>query len=351
MANEIRKDYLLDRWVVFASERAKRPTDFARKWAERPGSTACPFCPGNEAKTPPATLLYLPANGGVRKTSDPTEGPRETGWLVRCFPNLYPALRSREAVILPSEEFAVRRDGVGAHEVVIESPRHNEHPAAARLSQLRLVIDAYMDRITSFSRWAYVAVFRNHGEEAGASLSHAHSQTIAMPMVPRLVAEELEASRAYWEENGRCPHCMIVELERGGDRSIYENADFFALAPWASVYPFEFWVLPKRHQSSPLELQAGEKASLANAIKVCLGSLAEVLNDPPYSYGLHIAPSAGGYNLYHWHMEVYPKLTIQAGFENSTGMFINVTPPEDAAQSLRLAAQTVEQALRESGES
>ncbi|MEM2904858.1 MAG: galactose-1-phosphate uridylyltransferase [Candidatus Bathyarchaeia archaeon] len=351
MPNEIRRDYILDRWVIIASERAKRPTDFKRTPAQRTATASCPFCPGSEAKTPPATLLYMPSNGGITKTADTAEGPRQEGWLVRSFPNLYPALRPREAVILPSEEFAFRRDAVGAHEVLVESPRHDEHPGAARLPQLRLVVEAYIDKVRELSRWAYVQVFRNHGEEAGASLSHAHSQIIATPMVPRLLVEELEASRAYWEEKGRCPHCLILTLERGGDRFIYENDHFLALSPWAAVYPFEFWILPKRHQSTLLELQAEEKANLTRALRVCLGALAQVLNDPPYSYGLHIAPSAGGYSLYHWHLEVYPKLTLQAGFENSTGMFINVTPPEDAAQSLRATAQDVEQKLNERGES
>jgi len=351
MPNEIRKDYLLDRWVIIASERAKRPTDFARRPAQRPSTASCPFCPGNEAKTPPATLLYMPSNGGISKAVDAPGAPPRKGWLVRCFPNLYPALRPREAVILPSEELAVRRDAVGAHEVLVESSRHEEHPGVARLGQLRWVVDATIDRVRELSKWAYVAVFRNHGEEAGASLSHAHSQIIATPMVPRLVAEELEASRAYWEQKGRCPHCLIVGLERSGDRLIYENNRFLALAPWAAVYPFEFWILPKRHGSSLLELQAEERMSFAHAWRVCMGALAEALGDPPYSYGFHIAPSGGGYDLYHWHLEVYPKLVIQAGFENSTGMFINVTAPETAAQSLRLAAQDIEQKLRESGQS
>lgn len=350
MNNEIRKDYLLDRWVIIASERAKRPTDFARRWAERATSTSCPFCPGNEAKTPSATLLYLPADDEVKKTSDPQEGPRETDWLLRCFPNLYPALRPREAVLLPCEELAVRRDGIGAHEVIVESPRHDEHPASARLTQLGWVVDAYIDRVKSLSNWAYVEVFRNHREEAGASLSHAHSQIIATPIVPRLVADELEGSRAYWEEKGRCPYCLILSIESGGDRFVYENEHFLTLSPWASVHPFEFWVLPKRHQSSLLDLTRDEKGSLARALRVCFSALSTVLNDPPYSYGFHTAPSAYGFDLFHWHLEVYPKLTIQAGFENSTGMSINVTPPEDAAQSLRGAVRDAEQTLLESAE-
>lgn len=334
MSNEIRKDYLLNRWVIIASERKKRPTDFPATPHEKINKGSCPFCPGNEKMTPPSFLLYLPSNGGIRKEKD-TDGDRAQNWLIRCIPNLYPALSPRKAVPFAPNELHKREDGVGAHEVIIESPRHDEHLGLGRLEQTQLAVQAFMDRLEALSVWEYVSIFRNHGKKAGASLSHAHSQIIATPMVPRLVSNELSACMAKFKESNECPYCRIFESERNSPRFIYENPSFIAFAPWASVYPFEFWLLPKRHQHTLLQLHENEKKLFAEALNSCMSSLAKVLNDPPYSFGFHISPSHGQHEYYHWHLEVYPKLTIQAGFENSTGMFINVTPPELAAQSLR----------------
>jgi len=334
MSNEIRKDYLLGRWVIIATERARRPTDFPTRPSEAIDTEACQFCPGNEKMTPPAFLLYLSSDGGIKKGKDPN-GERVKDWLVRCIPNLYPALSHRKPIALAEDELHRRDDGVGAHEVIIESSHHDEHPGRAPLNQIRLVVQAYMDRLKALSEWEYVSIFRNHRKEAGASLSHAHSQIIAIPMVPKLVTDELTACASWLERNGICPYCKIIESERDSPRFIFENHNFIAFAPWASVYPFEFWVLPKKHRCTLLQLEEKEENDLAQALKICLGSLERILNDPPYSYGFHIAPTRGKHEYFHWHLEVYPKLTIQAGFENSTGMYINVTPPEIAAQSLR----------------
>jgi len=334
--NEIRKDYLLDRWVIIASERAKRPTDFLTKGSEKIEAKTenCPFCPGNERMTPQAFLLYVPKNGGIRREKD-HDGERRKDWLVRCIPNLYPALTSRESVPLSSNELLKRVDGVGTHEVIVESPHHDEHPDRAPLKQVELVVQAYLDRLESLSKWNYVTIFRNHRKEAGASLSHAHSQIIATPMIPKTILDELTAVKTKHQQTGVCPYCKIIELERNGPRHIYENKNFVAFAPWASVYPFEFWLLPKRHQQTLLQLRDDERKDLAKALRACLSGLAKILKDPPYCYGFHIAPTKEKHEYFHWHLEVYPKLTIHAGFEISTGMFINVTPPEIAAESLR----------------
>ncbi len=334
MPNEIRKDYLLDRWVIIASERAKRPTDFPSGPHKEIDTESCPFCPGNEEMTPPAILLYLPSNGGITKDRD-SDGPRAQNWLIRCVSNLYPALSPRTAIALPGDELHERIDGVGAHEVLIESPHHDEHFGLGSVEQTQRVVQAYIDRLKALAQWGYVCIFRNHKREAGASLSHAHSQIIATPTVPSLISKELTASMASSERSERCPYCQIIKSERESPRFIYENSRFIAFAPWASVYPFELWLLPKSHQQTLLQLQEDEERDFASALNACMRSLTRTLNDPPYSFGFHIAPNQGSHEYYHWHLEVYPKLTIHAGFENSTGMFINVTPPELAAQSLR----------------
>jgi UDPglucose--hexose-1-phosphate uridylyltransferase len=340
-SNEFRKDYLLNRWVVIAKERKKRPTDFVTKESpEKEG--VCPFCPGNENMTPPAVMVYIPSDGKIRKEKD-QNGFRHKDWLVRVIPNAFPAFAPPNKEDETTEESLVLKKAVGHHEVIIESPCHSEHPGATRVSQLVQVINAYLDRLNVLSKKSYVkhvTIFRNHGHEAGASLSHAHTQLIATPSVPRILEEEFTASKSFWTQNSECLLCNVLENERVGPRFIWENSGFTVFAPWASVNPLEFWVLPKRHQSNMMNMSTAEIEDLAETMRVCLGGLQSLLSDPPYNFGFHTLLSEEAQDSYHWHLEVYPRLSTWAGFEKSTGIFINTISPEDAAAELGKAAQT-----------
>lgn len=337
--NEVRKDYLLDRWVVIATERGRRPTDFAKQKGERAKTGVCPMCPGNEHMTPPAVLLYLRSDKGIRKARD-KNGFRPKNWLIRVIPNLYPAFSPPEDTISPkkimkSSDLAA---AVGHHEVLVESPIHDENPADARIPQLTHVINAYIDQLRDLSAEPYVqyvSIFRNHGLEAGASLSHAHSQIIATPFIPRTVKEEMDASKKFWKQNKKCAFCDIIEREHNGPRFILENSKFMVFSPYASVNPMEFWIFPKRHESSLVNMPQGEAKIFAETLKTCLNRLKTLVNDPPYNFGFHLAINKEARDYYHWHLEVYPRLTIWAGFEKSTGVYINTMSPETAADSLR----------------
>jgi len=337
--NELRKDYLLDRWVVIATERSRRPTDFAKPKTSAASKCVCPLCVGNENMTPPATLLYLKKGERIVRSQDPQVGDRPKNWFIRCVPNLYPAFKppkeptDREKIFF-SDNFG---SAIGHHEVIVETPNHDESPADAPLSQLELLINAYLSRLKELSVKSYVkhvSIFRNHGIEAGASLSHAHSQIIATPMIPTTVQEELAASKTFHVANGKCVFCDILEQEKRGSRVVLENRHFFVFAPYASINPMELWILPKRH-SANLSLKPAEKTAFALTLKTCLKALKELLNDPPYNYGFHVALDSLNSESYHWHLEVYPKLATWAGFEKSTGVFINTVTPETAAESLR----------------
>lgn len=340
--NELRKDYLLNRWVVIATERARRPTDFGKQKTETAKSAVCPMCVGNENMTPPAVMLYLKDEGGIRVAQDPAVGERPKNWLVRTIPNLYPAFGPPRqpqdtAQIFKSECLG---DAVGHHEVVIESPNHDEGPADAELPQLELVIRAYLDRLRELSAKPYVkyvSIFRNYGQAAGASLSHAHSQIIATPMVPATIQEEMDASKKFFEKNGKCIFCDIIERERNGPRLIHDGDKFVVFAPYASINPMEFWIAPKRHEANILGFDPREVSEFAKVLKASLKALKDVVNDPPYNYGFHLALDKDAADYYHWHLEVYPKLSIWAGFEISTGTYINTVTPETAAESLRQA--------------
>jgi UDPglucose--hexose-1-phosphate uridylyltransferase len=340
--NELRKDYLLNRWVVIATERSRRPTDFARKKIEGEQGVVCPLCVGNEAMTPPATMLYLKENDEIKKAQDPQVGERPKNWLIRTIPNLYPAFappkQPEDTVdIMKTESFG---NAIGQHEVIVESPNHDEDPADAELPQLELVIQAYIDRLRDLSTRPYVkyvSIFRNFGKEAGASLSHAHSQIIATPMVPSLIQQELDSSKAFYQKNGNCFFCDLIEQEAKGPRLIYDSSHFLVFTPYASICPMEFWVVPKKHASSILNLKQDEIDAFAKILKANLKALKDLVNDPPYNYGFHLVVDRDAEDYYHWHLEVYPKLSIWAGFEISTGTYINTVTPETAADSYRKA--------------
>jgi UDPglucose--hexose-1-phosphate uridylyltransferase len=337
--NELRKDYLLDRWVVIATERGRRPTDFAKQERQKAKTANCPMCPGNEHMTPPAILVYLKNGKSIKKTRD-KNGFRHKNWLIRCVSNLYPAFTppkdgdTKKQKTKPDD----LAPAIGHHEVLIESPNHDEDPADARMSQLVYVVNGYVDRLRALSAKPYVqyvSIFRNHGLEAGASLSHAHSQIITTPFTPKTVEDELKASKKFYEKNGKCAFCEIIKKERKGPRLILENSKYVAFAPYASVNPLEFWILPKKHESSLLDMPKDNVGIFAETLKTCLNALQRLANDPPYNYGFHIATNKNARNHYHWHLEVYPKLAIWAGFEKSTGMYINTVTPENAAISLK----------------
>jgi UDPglucose--hexose-1-phosphate uridylyltransferase len=339
--NEVRRDYLLNRWVVIATERSRRPTDFAKKQEQQPKveKSTCPMCPGNENMTPPATLVYLKKGKSIIKDRD-KNGFRHKDWLIRCVSNLFPAFAPPEHKVARNKimKNSSLMEAVGHHEVLIESPDHYGHPADTTIPQLTYVINGYMDRLRELSAKPYVrfvSIFRNHGLEAGASLSHAHSQIIATPFIPIIVQEEMQASRAYFKRTKKCILCRILEKETHGPRLIHENPHFAAFASYAGINPLEFWIMPIEHQSSLLDLSETEAKAFAQTLKTCLKALKTLVNDPPYNYGIHQSTEKSSRKHYHWHLEVYPKLSTWAGFEKSTGVYINTVKPETAAEELR----------------
>jgi len=341
--NELRKDYLLNRWVVIAAERSRRPTDFAKPRTESVQKTVCPLCPGNEHLTPPAVMLYLRSDGEIVKDKD-TEKLRHKNWLIRSVPNLYPAFappksQTETEQIMKSDNFGF---AVGHHEVLVESPNHDEDPADAELSQLVHLVNGYIDRLRDLKDETYVkyvSIFRNYGKEAGASLTHAHSQIITTPIVPRTICEELSAAKDFWKKHRKCIFCNILENESKSPRHIYENSNFVVFSPYASINPMEFWIFPKKHNSNLLSLSNTEIEAFAKTLKTSLKALKDLVNDPPYNYGFHLSIDNNTQEYYHWHLEVYPQLSIWAGFEKNTGMHINTIMPETAASELKKTLQ------------
>jgi len=311
--NELRKDYLLDRWVIIASERAKRPMDFMVKKSEYPVGV-CYFCPGSEDKTPPEI-------GRLEKDGK---------WTVRWFPNKFPATTEKKGNL--SEGLLTSNAAYGKHEVIVETPVHEKDFEELTPEEIAGVFDVCAKRISELSRMngvEYVLVFKNRGRDAGASLAHSHFQVMALSQVPTLVGKEVDASKKYLQENKKCLLCDVLNKELKSERMIHEDKHVGAFAPFASRFPFEAWIMPKRHVKNIGEMTFDEKKSFALAVKKILSALDKMINKPPYNFYLHISPKNEDL---HFHMEICPKLSIQAGFELGSDMYINVVPPEDAAK-------------------
>jgi UDPglucose--hexose-1-phosphate uridylyltransferase len=325
---ELRKDPILGRWVIIAGERSQRPNPFRRYPTSIGAKEACPFCPGRESMTPKEVLLY---DGGAGGPGD---------WKVRVVPNLFPALRIEGTEDKRGEGLYDLMRGIGAHEVVIETPRHAEDPPSFPQEQMAEVIRAWRERMIDLlrdTRFQYVMIFKNHGRAAGASLDHAHSQIIALPVTPGRIEMELIGTGRYYDYRGRCIYCDILIQELGDARRLVaQNGDFVAFTPFASRFPFEVTILPRRHEPFFQTLTPGLTSSLAEILIDVLRRYKLALNDPPYNLVVHTAPP--GYtqpDRYHWQVELLPKLTEVAGFEWGSGFFINPMPPEEAARALR----------------
>jgi UDPglucose--hexose-1-phosphate uridylyltransferase len=329
---ELRKDPIVGRWVIIATDRARRPHDY-KVDAGATQIGLCPFCPGHESSTPPEVLAYRPPDG-------PSSRPNGPGWTLRVFPNRFPALMIEGQLDRAGEGVYDRMNGIGAHEVLVETPDHRKSFSDLSEAELAQVFSAYRDRMVDLKRdlrFRYVMVFKNHGAAAGASLEHSHSQLIALPIVPINVQEEMVGALEHYRFKERCVFCDIVRQElQDRSRLVYENDGFLVLEPFAPKFPFETWILPRAHHSSYEECPTREYSALANAMRVALRKLRHALDDPPYNFILHTAPfSERDSRHYHWHIEIMPTLTQVAGFEWGSGFYINPTPPEEAARFLR----------------
>jgi UDPglucose--hexose-1-phosphate uridylyltransferase len=326
---ELRKDPIVGRWVIIATERGKRPSDFGRESNARVGGF-CPFCYGNEDKTPPEVLSYREAG----------TFPNAPGWWTRVVPNKFPALMIEGELNKQGEGIYDRMNGIGAHEVVIETPDHNANLSNLDEKHIQEVIWAYRDRYIDLKRdprFKYIIIFKNYGMAAGASLEHTHSQIIATPIIPKRAIEEMEGARRYYDYRDRCVFCDIITQERTSQqRMVEENNEFISFCPFASRFPFETWIMPKKHSSSIENLKKSEVVDFASILKNTLMRIQATLEDPPYNFIIHCSPcDSPEMATYHWHMEIMPKLTKVAGFEWGTGFYINPTPPEEAAHYLR----------------
>lgn len=329
----LRQDPTTKEWIIFATERARRPDDFIKgdttvaAQGEKPPVSSCPFCPENEAATPPAVLTF-PA------------GPSQS-WSVRVIPNKFAALvPGKSQGYQRIENLYFQMEGVGAHEVVIETPEHDQLLALVPEDQLFNVLKAYRERYRTLRQepWAkLILIFKNQGESAGTSLRHPHSQIVATPVVPREVRQKYAVATAYYDDTGRCIYCDVVKEELGiKERVLLATDRFVVFHPYASRFPFETWIAPKQHRSAFGDVPDEDLQELAHVLKVTLWKFHSGLGNPDYNYVIHSAPVEDERKSYYlWHLQIIPRLSKMAGFELGSGMAINTVLPEETAEFLR----------------
>ncbi len=324
---ELRQNRITKEWVIIATDRAKRPEELVGKksvqvfphYAEK-----CPFCPGNEKLAPPEVLRF----------------PGDGSWRVRVVPNKYAAL-SREGELTRKVERSKRTmNGVGIHDVFVETPDHAMTMALLSEDHISEVLRAYLERFKAVSadpRIAHVTIFKNHGINAGTSLEHPHSQMIATPVISSHVRGRLHEALRHYDEFGECIFCTVLEEElREGVRTIVEGKHFVAYTPFAAGSPFLTHIFPRRHMASFGDTNPEELRDLARVLRRVLGKLYVGLENPDYNYTIRTAPAeTAGVLYYHWYLSIIPRITRVAGFELGSGMFINPVLPEAAAEFLR----------------
>ncbi len=314
---ELRKDYILERWVIIAAERGKRPHQFRKEKARPAGRKEDFFAPGNERMTPPEIM---------RVDNDDPRTKGKWPWKIRVFPNKFAAVRQKgDPSVRKRDRFRQFSSNYGKHEVIVETPDRKKQLWDLGKKDIRDVIDVYCRRITEIGRLRgikYVCVFKNSGKEAGTSILHSHSQVIGYNRVPEFVQQKAAAAKKH----PKCPYCSIVKKEMRSKRGCFENSSFAAFTPYASRFPLEIWVFPKEHIRSITKLDSQKKSDLADIMQMIVKKLKKL--NAPFNYVIHNAPQ--GKDL-HFHIEVLPRLSTWAGFELS-GTIINTMPPEKAAE-------------------
>lgn len=338
--SELRHDPINRRWVIVAMERSMRPNEFSfAPPVPENDEPPCPFCPGFEADTPPE-LLAIREQGA----------PNSSNWLVRVIPNKRPVLAIEGDPDRRAVGMFDRMRGIGAHELIIETPEHRRRPSQIPVLQFAAALSAGRQRAADLMRdrrFKYILLNRNYGTAAGATVHHPFQQLVATPVTPLSVVSKLETARTHFAVKERCLFCDVIRHEIDeGSRVVHIDEHFVTLAPYASRFAYELVLLPRRHSHQFIDLDQAGIERLAGHMLEIFRRLDVVLGDPPFHWMLINAPNAGagvprpGYWTtlpwdWHWHIEILPRLTPLAGFEWGTGFYINPTAPEDAAALLR----------------
>lgn len=325
--SELRYNVITRDWVIIATERTKRPQDFRKSAAQAktptPRRADCPFCPGNEVSGEETFRI----------------GSKDS-WKARSIYNKYPALSPNKSCGRNITGIYNSMEGYGFHEVMVENPRHDMTIALMSDEEAGVVVDMYRNRYTALNKMKYVksvTVFKNHGEGAGASIEHPHSQVVATPMVPPLLRSRMEQAAHYYDFAGKCLFCDVMDQEMGeGKRIVLETDKFVSFVPYAAAAPFLMLVFPKEHKPSFGQMSDAEAKDLARHLRIVLAKLYKGLGNPDFNLTIRSVPAGeNGVEYYHWFINIVPRIFQPAGFELGSGIYINIALPEESAEFLR----------------
>jgi UDPglucose--hexose-1-phosphate uridylyltransferase len=336
--SELRRDPIVGRWVVIDPECGKSTKNFfENKGSKITDQSTCPFCEGHEGMTPSEILAYRP----------PETLRDKPGWWIRVFANRTPVLHIEGNLRRQGVGMFDMMNGIGAHEIIVETPEHDKGFAELSDNQTEKVIWAYRDRIIDLqkdNRFRYILIFKNHGQHSGTKITHSHSQLIATPVLPKAVKEELDGAKTHYNYKERCIYCDIIRQEiKMQDRMVEENNHFAAFIPFAARFPYEISIMPKEHNYDFSNITKEQAMDLSKIMKSVLWRLNKGLEGPSYSYILHTCPNHLPNEAlwdtlefdFHWHIDIIPRLLKRAGMELGTGFYINPTSPEEAATFLK----------------
>ncbi len=340
--SEFRKDQVSGDWVLVAKGREKKPIFFQKEKEKTKGKleeeiAKCPFEDPQKSGNPFILLWYPHPETASSKMED------LSSWFVQVIPNKYPLL-SREKKCPEAEVKGLEEkiEAVGYHEIIITRD-HNKTISEMSMEEIQLVLRVYQERYKVLAEdpcIKYILIFHNHGEKAGASVPHPHSQLVALPIIDPDVAGSLRGSAEFFKENKKCVHCAMIDDERkDGTRIVSENKYFTTLVPFAPRVSYETRIYPIEHSPNFEDLTSEELPYLAEALKEALQRINKTLNYPDYNFFIHTAPVDDGFDHYHWHIEILPRGFKWAGLELGGGVEVIVVPPEDAAEDLRKAIQ------------
>jgi UDPglucose--hexose-1-phosphate uridylyltransferase len=335
--HELRKDPLLGRWVAVLNQ-SKSPSEYVL-FPDETDEKDCLFCTGREGELPPE----------IMSIQNPNPSGSSSKWWTRVIPNLSPVFRVEGDLGRKGEGMYDKMNSIGANEIIIESPFHAVRPEDIGLDQMARVLTTYRDRMADLEkdpRLRYTLVYKNSGSSAGALYSHPMSLLASTPVIPKRVKEELDGAKQYFAYKERCIFCDLVREElRFGSRVILETRSFVAFCPYASKFPFESWIMPKRHSCAFQDIRADEIEDMALILSSVLKKLRHIFDSVSFNYFIHSAPNRiprknHWHTLgedFHWHLEIMPRLLRTSGFEWGSGLYILPTSPENAAKYLREA--------------
>lgn len=334
--SELRQDLISKEWVVIATGRSKRPGAFARGKREKfeQPISECPFeDPQASGNGEPLLIYYSDKRKRVKGAKKIIKE-----WSLQVIGNKYPIFGPGDCSETFKEGPYTLMDGSGFHEVIITRD-HEKHIALLPLKKVEEIIKAYQERYLNLMEHKcvnYISIFYNHGKESGASLSHPHSQLIAIPILPSDIKRSLRGAKQHYEDHKRCAHCAMLKWEKEEKRVIFQNEYFIVYAPFVPRVSFELRVYPRKHQPNFEKIKPNEIKYLAEALKTALYKLNKGLKDPAYNFFFHTAPCDGkDYSYYHWHIEILPRTNIWAGIELGTGIEVSSIEPEQVAKFLR----------------